>query len=804
MMTFFDMTSDIRYAARSLARSPGFTFIALTMLALGIGANTAMFSVVDAVLLQPLPYPEADRLVTVLETKTDRERSRVSISYPNFFDLHEQNTVFEAVGAHTGASMNLTGDGPPEQIQAGVITAGFLTALGVQPILGRGILPEEDDSGTVPSVVLLSAGAWETRFGSDPNILGKAIVLDGNPMTVVGVLPEDDHWLGGAEVWVPLVINVERNRGDHRLTGVGRLREGITLEGAMVGLAPLGQQLASLYPDTNEAMGWSLLPSSEWGAAPELRRGLWLLLGAVGVLLLIACVNLANLLLARTVSRSRDLAICSALGASRGRIARRAWSEAALLSVGGAGLGLVVAVWGVRALMALEPVGIAEVEAVHLNPWVLAFTAAVTLGASVVSGLLPALQMPSGGLADALREGGRSLSGSRRQQRIRATLVTAETALSVVLLVGAGLLLRSLSEVRNLDQGYEVEQRLTFEVGLPDAYGEPETATAFINGYLDRIRGLPDVLSAGAVSIRPVQGGSTSMDILPTGVTAEMFGPVPSADWRLVTSGYFEAMGVEVLRGRDLRADDDPEEWPILVSETLANTLWPGEDAIGKQADMWTSPDRLGTVVGVVEDMRERGPEEGPTGAVYFSYDLRPWSPVNFVVHTRGDAAALTPVLRALLVQMDPSLPVAQARTMEEIVRSATAQRSFQAVLLTIFAGVALILASLGIFGVINYMVSQRTSEIGVRIALGASASSVLAKVVRDGMLPVLVGVGIGIGAALGLSRLMESLLFGVPGYDVITYGAVSGLLLLAALVACWHPARRALRISPVEALRAE
>jgi putative ABC transport system permease protein len=803
-MAFFDVGSDIRYAARSLARSPGFTFIALTMLALGIGANTAIFSVVDAVLLQPLPYPDAEQLVTVLESKTDHARSLVSISYPNFFDLHEQNEVFESVGAYTDQSMNLTGEGPPEQIQAGRITSGFLPALGMSPIIGRGILSEEDDAGQVPTVALLSVGAWENRYGSDPDILGKSVNLDGVPLTVVGVLPTDDNWLGDVEFWVPLIIDPARDRSDHRLVGVGRIREGLTLEGARAGLEPLGQQLASLYPQDNPGMGWTLIPSSEWGASPELRRGLLILLGAVGVLLLIACVNLANLLLARAVSRSRDLAICAALGASRGRIARRVWSEASLLCLGGAGLGLLVAVWGVDALMGLQPDGISGVQDVELNPWVLAFTGGVALSASVLSGLLPALQKPSGGLASALREGGRSLSGSRTQQRIRTLLVAAETALSLVLLVGAGLLIRSLGEVRNLDQGYEVERRVTFEVGLPDSYGSREETSGFINGYLDRVRAIPGVASAGAVSIRPIRGGSTSMDILPQGVTAESFGGVASADWRLITEGYFEAMGVEMVRGRDLTLQDDPAQWPIVVSESLANTLWPGEDPIGKQADLWNEGERIGTVMGVVGDMRERGPESGPTGAVYLSYELAPWSPVHFVVESRSEPETLVPLLQDLLVQMDPTLPLARVETLDDMVSSATAQRRFQAILLAIFAGVALVLASLGIYGVINYTVSQRTSEIGVRVALGASSPSVLKGVIRDGMIPVIWGVAIGIPSALALSRLMDSLLFGVRGYDTLTYAAVSGILLVMALAACWQPARRALRVSPVEALKAE
>jgi len=803
-MAFFDAGSDMRYAARSLARSPGFTFIALAMLALGIGANTAIFSVVDAVLLQPLPYPEADRLVTVLESKTDHARSITSISYPNFFDLHEQNTVFESVGAYTGQAMNLTGEGTPEQVQTARITSGFLPALGLSPIIGRGFLPEEDDVGTPPAVALLSVGSWENRFGSEQDVLGTTVILDGVPLTVVGVLPMDDNWLDGVEFFVPLIIDPASNRSDHRLVGVGRIREGLTLEGARAGLEPLGQQLSSLYPQDNPGMGWNLIPSSEWGASPELRRGLWVLLGAVGVLLLIACVNLANLLSARAVSRSRDLAICAALGASRGRIARRVWAEAALLSVGGAGLGLLVAIWGVDALMGLQPGGISGVEEVHLNPWVLVFTAAVALTASILSGLLPALQTPAGGLVGALREGGRSLSGSRNQQRVRTLLVAAETALSVVLLVGAGLLIRSLNEVKNLDQGYDVEHRVTFEVGLPDSYGTPEESSAFIKGYLDRIRAVPGVLSAGAVSIRPISGGSTSMDILPLGVTAESFGGVWNADWRLITEGYFESMGVEMIRGRDLTAQDDPDQWPIVVSESLANTLWPGEDPLGKQADLWNGGDNIGTVIGVVADMRERGPEEGPTHVVYLSYELTPWSPVHFVAQTRGEPETLIPLLRDLLVQMDPSLPLARVQTLEEMVSTASAQRRFQTILLAVFAGVALLLASLGIYGVINYMVSQRTSEIGVRVALGASSSSVLSRVIRDGMIPVLWGVAIGIPAALGLSRLMDSLLFGVQGHDLTTYGAVTGVLLMAALVACWQPARRALRVSPVEALKAE
>ncbi len=804
-----DLWWDVRLAVRGLRRSPGFTAVALAMLALGIGASTAIFSVVDAVLLRPLPFHQPDRLVQVFETHMAQGWDHFAFSQMNLLDLMESSTSFEAIGGIRGGTVNLTGDGPPARIGVSPITPNFVQMLGVKPVLGRAFRDSDLDGWDARRVVMVSQATWTSRFGSDPAIEGRVILLDGEGYEVVGVLPEAEPWLRN-ELYTPLALNPESNRDNHFLAVVARLRGDVSLQAAQTELTPLARRLTARNAPIDEGMGFQLEPSSTWAAPDDLRRSLWVFMGAVGFLLLIACLNLANLLLARVAGRRRQVAMCMALGAGRGRVIRQLLTESAVLGLAGAILGIGVAQLGLYALVALEPGEIPRLEAVQINGPVLLFTLAVALATGVIGGLLPAVRIPFRGLGATLRDGGRGGVGGRSQARLRSWLVAAETALSLVLLVGAGLLIRSLIAVQTVDTGFEADNRLTFEVNLPDSYTRAGSR-AFREEFLSRMRTMPTVQSAAAVHMRPVDGGNTVMSLIPVGETIETFGGAVSADWRLISDDYFQSLGLSLVEGRDLSHEIPGEgdqgmggPMEVVVSQSLAQAIWPGESAVGKHAQLWVTPDRVGTVVGVVEDMRERGPGQDETRAIYLTYNLDDWSPVHFVVHTTGEPRAALQPVRAMLAQIDADLPMSGVRTMDEMVRSSTASRRFTMILLTVFAGVALALALAGLYGVIADSVSQRSQELGVRVALGATSPDVLGLVIRQGMVPAGAGIAVGLVAALALSRVLRSLLFGVGATDFITYAAMGGILALAALLACWLPARAALRVDPVTALREE
>ena len=804
-----DLFKDMRLALRGLRRSPGFTAVALSMLALGIGANTAIFSVIDAVLLKPLPFNEPERLVEVYETHMAQGWDQFAFSHANLLDLMESSRAFEGIGGSTGAAMNITGDGPAARIVAGVVTPGFFGILGVTPVLGR-TFREEDVAGTqAQNVALLGEDAWTSRFGADPRIVGRTVQLDGESFEIVGVLPADGPWLR-RDLFVPLALNPERGRDDHGLSVIARLRSGMSIEAARAELTPLAERLTARNAPIDEGMGFRIDPSSQWAASDDLRRSLWVFMGAVGFLLLIACMNLANLLLARLAARRRQVAMCVALGAGRGRIIRQLFTESAVLGMLGAGLGIGVATVGLDALVALEPGNMPQLESVEINGVVLLFTLALAMATALIGGVLPAFRLPTDNLGATLREGAHRTGGGRTQARVRGWLVSGETALSLVLLVGAGLLIRSLFAVYGTDPGFDSEDRLTFEVNLPNSYSGADQQ-AFRDDFLNRVRALSQVETAAAVNMRPVGGGNVVMSLIPVGETIESFGGAVSADWRLITDGYFEAMGLALVQGRDLTHEmretpEDGERAPldIIISQSLADAVWPGEDAVGKQGQLWVTPDRVGQVVGVVEDMRERGPGQDARMAVYFTYTGGMWSPIHFVVHTTGEPRAILPTVRAILTEADPNLPLSRVVTLDEMLYSSTASRRFTMTLLGVFAAVALVLALAGLYGVIADSVSQRARELGVRAALGASPRQILRLVVKQGMRPALIGIGVGLLVARGMTRVLQSLLFEVGATDAVTFVAMAGVLALAALVACWVPTRAALKVDPVSALREE
>ncbi|UCC71035.1 MAG: ABC transporter permease [Gemmatimonadota bacterium] len=799
------IVQDVRYALRSLRKHPGFTTVALVTLGLGIGATTAIFSVVQSVLLAPLPFEDPDRLVHVWESRVERGWTRAGMNPANFWDFREQNGSFEDLGALFYTSRNLTGFGYPEQVSTGLISAGFFRILRVQPLLGRTFLPGEDEPGGASGVVLLSYEYWRTRFAADTAVIGTSLTLDGQSFTVVGVLPAGEPWLDAREVFVPFVRDPDEDRVGFYLSVIGRLAPGVSIEAARADLGAVARRLEEMYPDANAGIGVTVEPAaSSWLAGADLRRALWILLGAVGFLLLIACVNLANMLLANATGRMRETAVRAALGADRRRIARQMLTESLVLSLLGAAAGLLLAYWGVDLFRSLEPGGIPRAGQVAINGWVLGFTIAIGLLTGVLSGIVPATQLPRTDFHTALREGSRGALGSRTQNWLRGALVAAEVALSLMLLIGAGLLIRSFFEVLTVDRGFHSENRLVFTVNMPGSY-ERAHRGEIRDLFLERLNAMPGVLSA-AVNSRPIVGGNTGMGIVAAGRPEEPGDVVPWAGWRLVTRDYFRVMGVQLLRGRTFTERDkigDP--WVAIISERLAEQLFPGEDPVGRQVILWRGQeDFVAELVGVVENQRERGLDNDPTLTVYLPYYGTGRSPMEFVVHTAGDPMANLTTVRSILADIDPTLPVSNVQTLDEIVSDSVASRCFYVFTLAVFAGVAIVLALAGIYGVQSYSVTRRTSEIGVRVAMGATHEQVIRQIVRQGMPPAMIGIALGLVAALGLSRLLSSLLFGIASTDPLTYVGVAILLAAAALVACYVPALRALRIDSVIALREE
>jgi len=805
------LLQDLRFALRMLRKNPGFTVVALLTLALGIGANTAIFSVVYSVLLRPLPFSEPDRIVRIFETRLDRGWTRASFTHANFWDVKEMNRTFDDIGAFQFGSMNLTGLGHPERLGAGRVSAGFFQILRVQPVLGRTFMPGEDQADQENQFVLLSNDWWRDRLGADSTIVGTSLVLDDESYTVIGVLPPGNPWLNSADVFTPMV-DPEPRRVSFELSVIGRLGTGVTLEAALSDLGMVARRLEQSYPEDNAGMGISGAPESDWIATSDTRRALMVLFGAVGLLLLIACVNLANLLMAKATARQRETAVRVAMGAGRGRIARQVLTESLLLSLMGAGLGLLLAVWLVEFVRAWNPGDVARMAAVSVNTWVLWFTLAVGVLAGVLSGLLPALQAPKESVVSSLREGGRGVAGSRTQRRLRSALVATEVALSLTLLVGAGLLIRSFNQLMGVDRGFETENRVVAAINLPGSYDGPRVFD-LMQQLLTRVEALPQVERAAAIQSRPIAGGNPGMGIAPAGTSEDPDENTPWAGWRLVTGEYFETLGIPLLQGRtfderDAVDESSPDLGDIhaILSQRLAELMFPGEDPIGRQVLLWRGQNDLqAEVVGVVGNMRERGLDADPTLTVYLPYYGLSWSPLNAVVHVvGGPPTVIIPAMRSILAELDPNLPLSNIQTMDEIVGSSVASQRFNMLMLALLAAVALLLALAGIYGVQSYSVARRTSEIGVRVAFGASTDSVIKLIVGQGMLPALIGIGVGLLGAFALSRFLTSLLYGIAPSDPTTYVGVALILGAAALVSCYLPARRALKVDPVEALREE
>jgi putative ABC transport system permease protein len=802
------LKQDVLYAMRRLIKAPAFTFIAVITLALGIGANSAIFSVVNGILLQPLPYPEANRLVGIYHTT---EGHRAVMSGPNFTDIARSATTLENAAAISTGRMILTGQGEPARLPIAEVSASLFNVLRVRPEIGRAFNADENTPGRT-NVVILSHALWEQRFGSDPSVIGKRITLDGVPREVVGVMPARFSYPAGRDAWLPVEYDegfVAKQRGAWFLGVVARLKPGVSPAQSAAEVETLGRNLARQYPDANAEIGMTTYPLLE-AMVGDIRPSVFILLGAVGFVLLIACTNVANLLLARAAARGSEMAVRTALGAGRGRLVRQLLTESVLLSVLGAVVGLLLAVWGVELLVSLKPAGIPRLDNVRIDATVILFTIAIALVTGVLFGLFPAFSVTRG-LNASLKESGRGAVTTRAGTRVRAVLVIAELALAVMLLAGAGLLMRSFAKLQAVDPGFRAGQALTFELTLPDArYKEDPHRITFFDQLLPRLRALPGVTAASAVMGLPLSG----LDFI---ISFEVGGrpPVPPAQQpamqvRVATPDYFSAVGIPLKRGRGFTdADRADTTKVVLITEAAARQFFAGEDPIGKTIKLgWGrgpgKPRAGGEVVGIVGDIKDAGLDEPNPPQIYMP--LRQW-PVSFmsvVVNTTVPPASLSDAARAQVAAIDPNLPLSNVTPLDTILAKSISQQRFYMTLLTAFAAVALALAAIGIFGVLSYAVSQRTREIGIRMALGAPERSVVTLIVWQAMLLVAAGVVAGTISALFLSRTMTKMLFNIQPTDPATFASVAGVLVGVALLASYLPARRAARVDPIVALRTE
>ena len=803
---------DVRYGVRSLLKRPGATAIALITLALGIGVNTAIFSAVDSVLLRPLPLKDAERVCSIWERTLRMGINQNEVAPANFFDLRNQNQTFESIGAHGPQDMNLTGDGEPERLNGELVTANVFSILGVAPALGRTFLPDEDQPGR-EQVVVLSDALWQRRFNRDPSIVNRNITLNGESFTVAGVMPRGFFFPAReTELWIPWAMEPEQasGRGDHYLRLVARLKPGTTLEQANADVESIAQRLSAEYPRTNEGLGF-VVHSLHQDYVGNLRLPILVLFAAVGLVLLIACANVANLLLAQATTRRREIAVRMALGARRWTIVRQLLIESLLLAAAGGLLGVLGAFWGVQGLSRLLPENLSKLQDVNIDARVLLFTLAVSALTAIVFGGVPAVLAARARLGETLSDVARDAAGGSSGRHVRRVLVVSEVALAVVLLVSAGLLIRSFQLLRQVDTGFTTDNVLTMHMVLPmPKYAKPEARRGFYDEVLRRIEDLPGVESAGVITFLPLSFNGMNFSFSVEGQPPPPDRKLPFALYRAVSPDYFRAMGITLQRGRFFEAHDTADSQPVtLVSRRLADQYWPGEDPIGKRIKIGPldSPNTWLTVVGVAGDVRQAGLYGDPRMDLYVPYaqERRGFvAPRDLVVRTKGDAVAMLGAVRQAIWAVDKDQPVSNVRTMDQVFAAAISTERFQALMLGLFAALALVLACVGLYGVISYSVAQRTHEIGVRVALGAQPVDVLRLVIRQGMMLTFAGLVIGIAAGLAATRVLSDMLYGVTTTDPLTFVGVPAFLLLVAFVACYIPARRATRIDPLVALRYE
>jgi predicted permease len=803
-----ELRQDIRFSLRQLRRNPAFTAIALITLALGIGANTAIFSVVRGVLIRELPYAAPEQLVRVFSTF---EGDLSSVSPADFTDWTRQSKLLSGLSATDESTVNLTGRGTAERYRQARVSANAFQLLGIKPALGRAFLPGED----VPDaqrVVILSDGLWRTRFGADPRIIGQQITLDGFATEVIGVAPPEMRFPGPVDMWLttrfrPLDLT-DRNRGARWIDVVGRLAPGVSLQQASSEMAAIAKRLEQRDPNHNTGYSTRIIPLRQ-DMVGDVRTPLIVLLIAVGFVLLIACANVASLMLGRTAARETEMAVRTALGAGRGRLVRQMLTESTCLALLGGTIGLGLAVLGTRVLIAMAPRDLPRLADVEVDTSVLLYTLGITVIAAMIFGSIPAFHASVGKLAATLREGGRGTRGRPGSAHARGALVVAEITLALMLLAGAGLMLKSFGRLRDVNPGFVAEHVSTFSVSLsPVKYETVEQQRVFANTMLEQVQRIPDVETAGLTFNLPLVGGGFVISFKVLGRPEPGPNDEPAAQVRVVSPGYFKAMGIPLKRGRGIESRDrDGVTRAIVISDETARLYFKGEDPIGKQVEFGWGRDghRLGgEIVGIVGDVRQRSLGGDVSPHAYAAYDQWPIDELTVVMRTRGDPAVALRSARSVVAALDKDLPVYAAYTLEDAVSRSLGQPRFYLSLLAVFATLALVLAAVGIYGVIAYTVQQRTREIGIRMALGASGGTVVAMVVRRGLALAVLGVALGTAGAYAVTRVMRSLLFGVSERDPATFLGVAVLLGVVALIASWIPARRAARVDPLIAMRVE
>jgi putative ABC transport system permease protein len=795
---------DLRFGARALRKKPGFAAVAVVTLALGVGANTAIFSVVNAVLLRPLPYPESERLVRLYEKRPKLGRTRNVVSAPDFIDWRAQSRTFDGMAAYTGWGASLSGQGEPQQITGELASADLFGVLRAEPLLGRAFTAEEDRPGA-PRVVVISHGLWQRRFGADPSAVGRPVTLNGESYTVVGVMPPAFQFPDAeTEAWAPLALDPQdqSTRGSHFLNVVARLKPGVSVEQAQAEMDTIAARLERQYQvNTGHGVNVFALHDEVVGGV---RRSLFVMLGAVGFVLLIACANVANLLLVRAAARRKEIAVRTALGASRWRVVRQLLTENLLLFVGGGALGLLLAVWGVDLLVAVSPPGTPRVHEIGADAWVFGFTFLISLLTGLVFGLLPALQASKPDLHGALKEGGRDTAGGGGRSRLRGLLVVAEVASAMILLVGAGLLLKSFARLRQVSPGFDTANVLTMQLSLPQSrYPDEARQADFLRQVLRRLEALPGVRAAGAVAGLPLTGNFASRYFEIEGRPPRPAGEGLNTNFNLASPGYFRALGVPVIAGRQFDERDAagaPEV--VVINETMARRFWPDEDPLGKRLRIANNPWR--TVVGVVADVKNDGLSAEPKPEMFYPLLQEPLPFMTIVVRADVEPKSLAPAVAREVRAVDADEPVYDVKTMDERLAESVSPQRLTALLVGFFAALAMTLAGVGIYGVVAYSVAQQTREIGVRVALGAQKGDVIRLVLRRGLSLSLAGVGLGLAGAFALTRVMLGLLYDISPTDPATFAGVAVVLIAVALLACLVPARRATKVDPMVALRYE
>ena len=811
MQTIFQ---DLRYGFRMLIRKPGFTLIAVLTLALGIGANTTIFSFVNAVLLRPLPYRNANQLVVPISYNTGRGSDDGGITYADYLDWKNEG-IFKNVAAMSLLSTaDLTGGaGEPERVQVAAVTEDYFEVMGSQALVGRTFSSDEYNAPGPARALIITYGLWQRRFGGDQNLLGEKIYLNGRPYPLIGVMPKDSTWPEDRDVFVPLAVGADPGpdllRRDNMIfAGVARLKPDVPPAQVNAAMAAIAARLEQEYPESRK--GWSnrIIDLRDYVVGKQLRTSLLILLGVVACVLLIACVNVANLLLVRAAGREREMSIRLALGAGRWRLIRQMLTESLLLTSIGGGLGLLLAVWGVTLLKSIAPGDTPRLEGVHVDTMVLLFSLGATLITAILCGLIPALQSSRADLQQALKESSRAATGGSRSRVVRNVLVVSEVALSLVLLIVAGLMIRSFMRVQQIDPGLRVDRLVTMQINSPSLrYPDEARVTSFYQRLIESVASAPGVESAAVSSALPLGGGGFYLGrvFLEEGQPEPPAGRDTPAQWNVVSPGYFNTAGMALIKGRDFDNRDRSDTNPVvIINQTMAARMFPGEDPLGKRIRSWRDENKLREIVGVVQDVRYFGRDSELNGLVYVPHTQNIWRSMALTVRTHGDPTSTISAIRSQIATVDKELAVANLDTMTTILNRSVAPRRASMLLVVAFGVIAALLAVIGIYGVLSYTVAQQAQEIGVRIALGAQSTDVLRLVLGHGMKLTLSGIAIGLVTAYGLTRLISSLLYNISATDAITFVGVSTLLTGVALAACFVPAQRATKVDPMVALRYE